>query len=434
MKYLLYTALRWAAGLSLVSVLILSCPAEVLSCHIEYSDWLINVFKKQGLTLNKRIGNYSSYAECQAAMSLAVEQSGDPNLAYNMSCVGCSDPEPAPQSQTVSPPATSANPSSGGDYQNTQDQEAREKERQATFEREKQALLTMLGAKGGASSGLKLKTPGNSGSGLALKPGTSSPLHPHTSTQPDDTAEKVREAREKTIKLKREVAGIQTLLRQCTKSLTNNTSEFDKWGDTVDKAYNSVLKSSPEFFMGLFLKYGLFKGLKELRKDSFDKLGKYLNSPDSKIQEWLQKELGGRSVDAEKLKQLVDLGQAEGDFATLIETEDEIRQNLDAVILVCDLLDIVGKGVPGGESFQYARVIGETYADLTSISYSWFSINRLQQDRAKLTVEVDSLSFRMDQCMKEIDCLEVCVSEYTDRCMERCTGKTRLHSPPPLLR
>ena len=33
--------------MSLVSALILSCPAKVLPCNIEYSDWLVNVFRQQ---------------------------------------------------------------------------------------------------------------------------------------------------------------------------------------------------------------------------------------------------------------------------------------------------------------------------------------------------------------------------------------------------
>ena len=435
MKYLSYTILRWVSGLFLVSLLIISCPAEVRSsCHIEYSDRLIDVFRKQGVSLNKRVGNYSSYSECEASMKKAVEESGDPSLASNMSCVDCNEAYEAPGSQTVSPPSTTSKQSTNTINQSGPDPEILERERREAFERDKQDLLSSLGKKRRTSSGLKLKTSAGSGSGLALKTGTSSNLHLKPSSAPDDTALKVREAQQKIIKLKKEVAGIQTLLCQCTKSLTNNSSEFNKWGDMVDKAYNSVINNSKEYLTGLFLKYCLLNGFKEVQKDSFGKLGKYLNSTDSKIQEWLRKELGGRRIDAGKLEQLVELGQAEGDFAALIQTEDKIRQNLDAIILVNDLLDIVKKGVPGGDAFQHARMIGETYADLTSISYSWFSINRLEQDRTKLTGEVELLSMRMRKAIREIECLEPCTAHHTDRCMERCTGVTRLHSPPPLPR
>ena len=47
MKYQLQSILRRGGGLSLVSALILSCPAKVLPCNIEYSDWLVNVFRQQ---------------------------------------------------------------------------------------------------------------------------------------------------------------------------------------------------------------------------------------------------------------------------------------------------------------------------------------------------------------------------------------------------
>ena len=236
------------------------------------------------------------------------------------------------------------------------------------------------------------------------------------------------------VELKQVVSGIQTLLRQYTRSLANNSAEFDSWGKTVDGSYNSVLSNSREYVLGLFLEYNLLGNLKKAQKDSFGELGRLVSSDNPKIQAWLRKELGGKRVDFERFEKLVKLGQAEGDFSGLLNTDDGLRKNLDALILVNDILDSVGKGVPGGGTFQHARMIGETYADLASISFSWFSINRLKKDTDKLTQEVDSLSFEMRNIMKEMDCLENCVSTPTEKCMGRCTGKTRLSSPPPRLR
>ena len=171
MKYRLQSILRGGAGLSLVSALILSCPAKVLPCHIEYSDWLVNVFRQQGVSLDKRVGNYTSLTECQAAIRQAVNQSGDPNLANNMNCIDCSQPVATLQPSTVSSPAATSKQLPGGVYQNAEDLENGEKERQAAFEREKQDLLINLRGRGESSSDLGLKTLGNSGSGLALKKG-----------------------------------------------------------------------------------------------------------------------------------------------------------------------------------------------------------------------------------------------------------------------
>jgi len=80
MKYRLQSILKGVAGLSLVPALILSCPAKALSCHIEYSDWLINGFRQQGMSLDNRVRNHTSLTEFQAAMRQPVYRSGDPSL------------------------------------------------------------------------------------------------------------------------------------------------------------------------------------------------------------------------------------------------------------------------------------------------------------------------------------------------------------------
>jgi len=72
-------------------------PVAVVACQVEYSDWLVNVFRQQRMHLDKRVGNYARLAECEDAMRRAVSQSGDPNLANNMRCVDCRQPTVAPQ-------------------------------------------------------------------------------------------------------------------------------------------------------------------------------------------------------------------------------------------------------------------------------------------------------------------------------------------------
>ena len=165
-------AIRSFARWGLVSAIALFlCPAEVLACRIEYSDWLVNVFRQQGVSLDKRVGSYASLAECGSAIRQAVSQSGDPNLAKNMSCVDCSQPKTTPIPSLASPSTSTQPLSHGGAYQGDfGEAEAREKERQEAFNKAKTELLGAL--KGGtASSELTLKTVGNPGAGLTLKSG-----------------------------------------------------------------------------------------------------------------------------------------------------------------------------------------------------------------------------------------------------------------------
>lgn len=154
----------------ILPVLLLLITAEGWSCQIEYSDWLINVFRQQGMSLDKRVGNYASLAECETALSEAVRNSADPNLANNMYCVDC----PA----TAEPSNSAPVPSLAGDFgvsdsgQVTPGQTAKDQE---VFDQGKQQLLQSLKGSVSSSSGLGLKTSGSTGAGLALKTGSPSP-------------------------------------------------------------------------------------------------------------------------------------------------------------------------------------------------------------------------------------------------------------------
>lgn len=155
-------------------------PLEGWSCQIEYSDWLVNVVRQQGRSLDKRIGNYASQSECEQALRDAVEQSGDPNLANNMRCVDCTSP-------SAQPPSGSAAPGLGGPSSQATGSSATGRDVQAVFDRNNQELLQSLKVGHGTASGLNLKTPvvpSVPGTGLALKPGTPSSPAPAVLADP----------------------------------------------------------------------------------------------------------------------------------------------------------------------------------------------------------------------------------------------------------
>jgi len=421
-----------------LSVVLLASVATAFACQVEYSDGLVEAMRRAGHPVSKRVGNFASLQECQAALEDAVLQSGDPSLAYNMQCVGCGD---GGGGQSYRQPASS---SSGrdrrgqglGSSSNVEDQaqkhrEAVEQQRQQDFEKARQDLQHSLKGSGSGSSSLGLKTSGSSGAGMALKSGVP-PSKP--APMQDPVEEKVREAQQRINKLRNDVAGIQGMLRQYITSLNNNAGDFTAWGETISTAYGSVLNNSKEYVTGLFLDYGLMNGLKSAQKESFQKLNGLLTPVEPKFKSWLLKELGGRNLDYDRFEKLVKLGLAEGDFAALVNTDNGLRKNLDTLILISDLLDVADVPAFKNHPFQHARMIGETYADLASICYGWHALNRLEKDTAKLSREADRLSVRMNYAMKEMECLDGCVQNYTDRCMEKCAGRTKLHSPPPLPR
>ncbi|MBN2419869.1 MAG: hypothetical protein JXL81_10825 [Deltaproteobacteria bacterium] len=413
-----------------VTLCLLTLPDTIFPCQIEYSDRLINAMRDQGgVLLQKRVGNFANLSECEAAMRQAVQDSGDPSLAYNMRCVGCSQ-SPANHSDSPEQDQEYNNGYTDNEpYHPNAGSENDHREKNSFLEKKKELIAGLKGSKKG-SSDLKIKRPGGSYSKLTLKTGAP----PDKTEIKQDLKEKeIKEAVKRIVKLRGEVAGIQVLLRQYTKSLSSNAEEFEVWGQTVDKACNNVLETSKEYISGLFMD-NILSRLKALQKVSPEKLGRVIDPSDSAMRSWFTKELGGRSIDPERFEKLVKLGMAEGDLAALINTDEGLKKNLDALILFSDLLDVSDIPAFKNHPFQHARIIGETYSDLASVCYSWFSINRLEKDTEKLSREVDSLAVRMRKTIKEIECLESCTFNYTEGCMEKCAGKTRFHSPPPVPR
>lgn len=171
----------WAAGgrrlwwwrtvhWSLATILLLGGYPQVWACQVEYSDWLIDALRSQGVHMEKRVGNFATQEECEAARQDAIQRSGDPGLANNMRCVDC----PATAAQSVPTPAT---PSAGvyGAANAGPSAADRDAAAQALFESGRQGLLQSLKGTGSGSSGLGLKAPAAAGSGLALKTGTPPP-------------------------------------------------------------------------------------------------------------------------------------------------------------------------------------------------------------------------------------------------------------------
>lgn len=418
----------------------LACAALLLAAdparagwQIEYSDWMINAIRQWGHSQPKRVGYYATRSACEDALRRGVAQSGDPNMARHTKCVGFDDtaakPKPAP---------APAKPAQGpGTVQGTDKEQERliqEQERQKALEREKAALL----------AGLKGVSPGSPGT-LVLKPVPDPKPPASPPVKPIDPEQINRRIAE----LQREISGIQTLLRGYSRTLHGTRSEFEKWEQTVDESYNEVLDSSKEYLAQMFLSYNMLGALeRSVQKSVYTKVAAFLGSDDPAVKKWLLRQVRGDTVQLERLKKVVDVGTLSGDFASLLAGgQEETKRNLDALLFVNSLMetgDIVKyekmleksnlfKELPGGY-FAQARMIGETYANLSAIAHGWYSIHKLTDDVSRYDREIQSLSFRMKQAMKETECLKRCLQDPAVRCMDRCAGKTRLSTPPPLPR
>lgn len=346
-----------------------------------------------------------------------------------------------------------------------EEEEARK--RQEEFDKRKQeALKSMkgitegeLGLKDADAGGFGLKEMGDSGAGglglkgiaeptpgLLLKDSSVEDLRDAGSVKEAGMNAVVTEPPEQKMKqdidaagkripeLRKEIKGLQALLKQFGASQRGNVSEFGKWQDTFQEAAENSRKNAVEYGLSMFLQYNLLGSLEaSVKKDVFGKLDGLINSSDPAMRRWLGEQMKKRNVELARLKGVVTAGTLAGDFEALRsgDPKDEGKA-LDTLLFVNDLLEAT-KVVSwsGSQYFQQAKMIGETYTDLAAFGYSAVNVRKVEKATDAYNREVRRLSRKLESAVKEMNCLERCLDSYTDRCLDRCTGKTRFGSPPP---
>ncbi|MDE3143014.1 MAG: hypothetical protein KGL19_02585 [Bacteroidota bacterium] len=267
-----------------------------------------------------------------------------------------------------------------------------------------------------------------------------------------DIAEKeISAAIDEIAKTKKQIAFIQLQLRNYSKELNNNRSEFEKWGATVDEAYQNTISNSKEYIAQMFIKYGLLKALDpENKKAAYNFFSKYLHSSNPKVQQWIIKECNANNVNIKVMEGIVNGVNADKDIADfLTSNKPQLQQNLNALLFIngffesAELVDydgLLGKKFPGvpGDYFEQAKMIGETYSDLAAQCLSWYSINRLSDRNNEIAEKVQILSANMKFQEQKMECLHTCLEssvkgKTSKYCVSSCTGKSRFSSPVPAL-
>ncbi len=248
-------------------------------------------------------------------------------------------------------------------------------------------------------------------------------------------------------------------LKMYSKSLANNSSELDSWAEEVDKTYANTLKVSKEYFMQMFLKYSLLTNLDPKYKTGpYQKLEELLQSSDPVKKQWLLNEFADKNLQPKDVSKFVDLFMANADAASIGAqifdgSPADSKTQLDAVLFINSVFEakewvkyeelkdcpmfkqmanVQGKTMPG-DWFTQAKVIGEVYSDIVVQCVSWQNINRLNEDSESMSQKVNLLIYKQEQSIKQINCLEECIKGSDGKCMNKCTGKSKLHTPPPFL-
>lgn len=349
-------------------------------------------------------------------------------------------------------------------------EEEEAKRRQEEFERNKaDALKSMkgiseneLGLKGFDSGGdIGLKGMGDAGTrGLGLKGIADTPPKPAVDSSVvdlrDTGGEQVNDAKTSAIEppaneirkgidaakkripdLERDVKGLQTLLKQFGASMRGNVSEFEKWQETFNAAADNSWKNAKEYGLSMFLQYNLMGSLESrVKKDVFNKLDNLINSSDPKMRKWLGEQMKKRNIELGWVKKGVTAITLGSDFKALVSGDPrDAGKALDALLFVNDLLEAT-KVVSwtGSQYFQQAKMIGETYTDLAAFGLSCANVRKVEKATDAYSREIKHLSTKLQGSVKEMNCLKGCLEKYSERCFDRCTGKTRFGTPPPVPR
>lgn len=264
--------------------------------------------------------------------------------------------------------------------------------------------------------------------------------------------EKIKEAKETVLAFKKDIKYAQGHLKNYTKALANNSGELYKWATELDEMNKKLIEESISYLGGMFIKYNLLQGIlkRSYVKDLCKRTGNLSNSANPEIQKWFVKELKKIDVRVDQFQDVADrlaMGLDIGEMLT--KDKQDAGTTLRILMLINGMFEtahissyetlIKEKELPfgldkmPGEYFEQAKMIGTVIASLESTAYSWFHIRKLNASNEEMAQKVALYSAGMEQRMKEIDCLEKCIKRNSANCLEECTGKTKLSTPPPPL-
>lgn len=270
------------------------------------------------------------------------------------------------------------------------------------------------------------------------------------------------DAAENAIKsFKKDIKIAQSKIRSFSKGLANNAAELSKWSNEMDESMNAIIDNAVPFIGSIYIKYCFVDLLNPVyKKVLFEKWSKLFENSSPAIQKWLIAESRAANVNFSKVQDYADRFGMGMDLGAHIQdvlqgNKEGVKVELETLLFLNSLLetchvtsydDLIKKLAPfpqkigtekiirmPGDYFELAKIIGTTYTNLAVIGYSWYSVKKTSTNSDEMYNNVQVLSAGIEQRKREIDCLEKCIKNYKDRCLEACTGKTKWSTPPPPL-
>lgn len=255
---------------------------------------------------------------------------------------------------------------------------------------------------------------------------------------PPTKEQEIQTAKKRLYELQHNIKTIQGHLRTFSKTMLNNNSQLESWENTVDVAVKDTWDKGTEYLLSLPFDYGTYK-LEELAKARAAEIDKEAlraleeltgtTDPAKKARyraayHWLKKEQKIANYELTQLNNLGALKTTYDLYAWDISRDEDYKKTIEGLSWLAGIIS---------KPFSHIKMSVEAYTNVISECVAWRNISQITKKNEAYSKKVKELSFRMEKHMKETECLQTCIGNYSDGCVNRCRGGSRLHTPPPML-
>lgn len=234
--------------------------------------------------------------------------------------------------------------------------------------------------------------------------------------------------------LRTEVENLQGHLRACMDATIKTFAEREALEKKISAAYDRSWKAFKE---DLFMEVGTagLGHIFDLRKANIDKVTaeawkKIKATEDVNRKAQLLGFIEARQRDAALWKYNADLVQHMGELTTAHDVYEWDKEKAPFKEKFTEGMDMIaGVVVP---CYGLAKLNVVAVSSVAAELSAWYKLKEIDKTNAGCSSETKSLSFKMEHRVKEINCLDQCVDHPAEGCVDKCRGKTSLHTPPPL--
>lgn len=252
---------------------------------------------------------------------------------------------------------------------------------------------------------------------------------------PNSLTDKERErARVRIAELREEVKRLQGHLRACMDETVKTFAEREALEKKISGAYEQCWTILKEDLFTEVGTAGLGK-IFELRAKNIDEVTAQarkimLETPDVNRKSQLLGFIEARQRDAALWEYNGSLVQHMGELSTAHSVYTWDKEQAPDKEKFTEGLDLLaGVIIP---NYGLAKINVVAVASVAAELKAWYKLKEIDKQNAGCSREVKSLSFRMEHRMGEINCLDACLDQPAEGCVDRCRGKTSLATPPPL--